>query len=124
MSFIVDIKTHLESNTGLLAYPFHIPKNEPLPAIQYDEVSNIRDSDSNLSESNIRHIRMQFTIVSTTTKTTLDLKDQIENLYENYSGLIGTSKVLISRLQTSVALYNSQLLTYEYAIDVVFKVLL
>jgi len=124
MSFIVDLKNHLESATTFSVYPIHIPQGSALPAIQMDEISSVRDHNSDLDKSNIKRKRIQLTIVTNNTKQTLDTKELIELLYENFSGFIGTSNILIARVETGVSTYDKQTLNFEFSIDIIFKILL
>jgi len=124
MSFIIDLKNHLEAATNFSVYPIHIPQGSQLPAIQLDEISSVRDHDSNLDKSNIKKVRIQLTIVTNNTKQTLDNKEVIELLYENFSGFIGATNILIARVETSVSTYDKQTLNFEFSLDVIFKILI
>lgn len=123
MSFIVDVKTFLEALTSYDVYPFTIPQGSSLPAIQSDMIDFSRDLDSNLDSSNMINYRFQFTLVSNNTNTLLDDVQVIVQALEGYSGAMGTSKILTTRVQNTIPLYDDKQQTFEYAIDVLFRVL-
>lgn len=119
---IEDLKVFIETQTSLLMYPFHIPQGSDLPAIQYDQVNFSRHEDSNMSESNVTSHNFQLTIVTEDSDTCILKMDEIVNLLEGYSGVMGNSKVMICRVNNTVPLYNKQQQTYEYAIDVSMRI--
>ncbi len=123
MNIIIDLKDYIESELSLLMFPFHIPQEADLPAIQYTQINFGRNSDSNMMESNILDHNFQLTIVSKTDVESINTMMQIVGLLENYSGTMGSSKVMICRVNNTVPLYNKQQQTFEYAIDVSMVVL-
>lgn len=121
---IIDLKNYLETESSVNVYPMHIPQGSELPAMEISDLFDSRNSDSNLDASNIKDRRFQITIVSTKTETTLDLKTQVVDLLEGFSGVMGDSNILITRVNSTVPLYNKQQQTFEYAIDANFVLLL
>ena len=122
MAFIVDLKNKLEEFTGVQTYPMNIPQGVALPALECTQMSYNRNGDSSLDSSNILNYRIQITIVTKTSKDTLDLLDNITDTLEGFSGTIGSSKIMICRIQNTVPVYNSNQQTYEYAIDAIFNI--
>jgi len=122
MSFLEDIKSHVESNTSLNAYPLSIPQDTPYPVIEFSPIGFDRNSSSNMEESNVSDRRIQFTVVSESSSECLFIGEDLVTLYEGLSGLVGSTKILIARVQNTVPLYNQQQQTYEYAVDVMFTI--
>lgn len=118
-----DLRNYIETETNTDVYPMHIPEDVNLPAIQLEQLHFSRHSDSNLDSSNLTERRIQLTIVSKTTKQTLDLMEELVELFEGFSGLMGGTKVFMSRVNNTVPLYNKQQQTYEYAVDIEFVIL-
>lgn len=118
-----DLRNYIETETTTDVYPMHIPEDVSLPAIQLEQLHFSRHSDSNLNASNITERRIQLTIVSKTTKQTLDLMTELVDLLEGFSGVMGGTKVFMARVNNTVPLYNKQQQTYEYAVDIEFVIL-
>jgi len=122
MSFITDFKSHLEANFSLDAYPFDLPQGTSLPAIVYEQHNFGRHNDSSLNASNIHTRRMQIYFVCDYAKEVIELSEQALELYEGFSGLMGTSKVWMIRVQTTLPTFNQQQKTYEYVIDMLVTI--
>lgn len=123
MEFYINLNKYLEDFIGDRVYPMTIPQGVQLPSIESTMMNYDRNRDSNLSDTNILDYRIQLTVVTKTTKETLDRVNLIVEKFDGFTGLIETSEVLTSRIQNTVPLYNSKLQTYEYAIDITFSVL-
>ena len=117
-----DLKTLIEENTSLKCYPFIIPETAEYPSILYLGIGFRRNNDSNLSESNVLDRKFQLVAISKTVKETKELEIKLTNLLEGWHGTIGTTKILITRINNVVDLYNHNQGTFECNIDVEFTI--
>jgi hypothetical protein len=123
MSFGSDFYTHLNDSVDIEVYPLNLPQGTPLPAIVYTPLIFKRNGDSNLSESNIVDRRFNIYVVADNPKSLMEYTEIVQDLYEGFSGSMGATTIMISRINNSVSLYNATQQTYECNVDTSFMVL-
>lgn len=123
MSFMADIKTHIEGVSGLDAYPFNIPQGTPLPAIVYLSTNYGRHGSSNLDDTNISDRNIQITVIAESPSELINFSEAIVNSYENFSGPMGGTNIMIARVLNTIPLYNKTQNVYEEVIDIKFTII-
>lgn len=121
--FISDFKTAAEEYTGLKVFPMHLPEDTTIPCIVYRHSSADRSSDSNMSESNIEMYVIDVSVYTNTTYDHYTIGDVLRQSFNNKSGVIGVSDVLISRVETYGESYDKSTRLYESKHKMTFKVL-
>ena len=120
--FEIDLKNFLETLTSLSAYPIHIPATEKNSALLYRETSFSRHSGSQLSKTDVSELSYQIIVVSDTTNETLIVKNNLVNAFENYSGVMGSTHVMSSRVINVVPIFDTNTKQFEYTVAVDFTI--
>ena len=117
-----DLRLLLESITDMNAYPITIPQNEKDVSIAFRQTGYGRNSDSNLSESNIIDYNFQLSVIGTDlTEVVVKSSSLIDGL-ENEAGTVNDTNILIIRVVGSVDIFDTIQHNYERAIDIMIKV--
>lgn len=116
----IDLKDDLETLTGLSAYPFKVPQYAEYPALTYKEMNQTRHDDSSQNDSNIKNHIFDITISTPDSEQVIDVKNLIVGRYEGLSGLMGNTKIFISRIVTSMPYFDEAQKNFEYNITVRF----
>lgn len=118
----IDLLNDLETLTGWSAYPIKIPQNASFPAIVYKEIGNNRNDQSSLSGKELKDLRYEIVIVTPDSEQLILKKTDIINRYEGFSGMMGNSNIFISRIFSSIPMYDNAQQNFEHNITVTFTV--
>ncbi len=117
-----DLKTFLEVKSGVNVYPSILPSTAELSSIVYKQTGFNRNNDSALNSSDVRDYRFTIFVI---TKSARDMHTISENLIEElegFSGLMGETNVLITRIKNAVDLFNYSQNTHEKTINIEIKI--
>lgn len=116
----IDLKDDLEALTNLSAFPFKIPQHAKYPAIAYQEMNQTRNDNSSQNSSNIKNHIFEITIATPDSEQVIDVKNALIERYEGFSGLMGNTKIFISRIVTSTPYFDDAQKNFEYNVTVRF----
>ncbi len=90
MSAIYDLKTIIESLSGLLAYPLKVPQGVAYPAFSYQQISNIRIR-STTGPSGLQDSRVQFDLWGPSFKEINDIFETMVVSLDGFRGQVGST---------------------------------
>lgn len=113
-----ELKNSIEYITNCKAYPNDIPSNAELPAVLYKSNGRSRNSNSQLSKTDILDRDFQLIVVSKTASETYTIAEKLAEALEGYSGDLIESKILMIRVTNMTDLYNYTQNTNETTINI------
>lgn len=116
----------LAANTGLSAlvgakiYPLVVPQNTAYPAVVYQVISKIPNSEPCQGEQhseNVQQARMQVSIYAEKYEQIVAIDEAIRSALDYYKGTVGTVQISSLRFLSARDLYAQEALVYHRAID-------
>ena len=115
-----EFKAHIEALTSLSAFPNVIPKEftENVSVLMYRVVSNNRNKDSALAESDIKDWTFDIFVLARKYVDMAAISDTLVDSLDGFTGLMGDKKVLKCRISRSMESYDNEKKLHENSLSV------